>query len=90
MKRIGPNGEGYDKLQSEFNDNIERITLHLKEFAADLAGEVQQQFTQKYFQMNHISMSHLLNLLSDLTWVKNWQIENRESDILYPRDAPKA
>ena len=77
MKRIGPAGEGYDKLSTEFSASVEKASTLLKTLVKEAPYEVKQQFIRMFFSMDHESLSRLMKLFADLSWVKNWQVDGR-------------
>lgn len=81
MKRIGADGEGYDKLALEFTDGIERCRMQLEQILSHIEGSEKQEIERKFLVMTPAGMQNLLELLHDLSWYKNYQIdaENRIS-----------
>ncbi|MEK6565960.1 MAG: hypothetical protein AABZ41_04560, partial [Bacteroidota bacterium] len=77
MKRIGPTGEGYDKLSTEFSASVEKASALLKTLVKEAPDEVKQQFVRMFFSMDQDSLSRLMRLFADLSWVKNWQVDGR-------------
>ncbi len=77
MKRIGPLGEGFDKLSTEFQSSMEKTTTLLKTIVKDSPNESKQVFVEMFFSMDQQSFSNLMSLLGDLSWVKNWQVDGR-------------
>jgi hypothetical protein len=76
MERIGPGGEGYDRLAAEFSSNIENARRLLALLLAAAPEETRTAFTGRYLSMATDGIGNLMALLSDLSWVKNWQIDN--------------
>jgi hypothetical protein len=76
MERIGSRGEGYDTLAQEFALSLETATSEIRILLADAPGDVRTAFEAEYLSMNSGSMEHLLSLLYDLSWYKNWLIDH--------------
>jgi hypothetical protein len=76
MKRIGPGGEGYDRLAAEFSGSIDNARRLLVSLLAAAPEETRMAFTGRYLSMAADGIGNLMALLSDLSWVKNWQIDN--------------
>jgi hypothetical protein len=75
MQRIGKDGKGYDKLSGEFSANLEKSTLLLQLLLRNAPVDVQQLFTTHYLSMTHEGLQNLLALFYDLSWYKNWLID---------------
>jgi aminoglycoside/choline kinase family phosphotransferase len=79
MTRIGKSGEGYEKLSQEFTENLEKATLLLRAIVNKAPDEVRRRFTSEYFTFSPDALNHFMDLLSDLSWYKNWQIDRRSA-----------
>jgi hypothetical protein len=78
MRRIGPRGEGYDRLAAELRSNTEKAKQLFTSLTGSLPRETQTLLASRYLAMTTEGFENLMTLLSDLSWVKNWQIDNRE------------
>jgi hypothetical protein len=78
MKRIGPTGEGFDRLATEFKGNTEEARRLLTLLLASAQEESKSALADRYLSMATDGLGNLLELLSDLSRVKNWQIDNPE------------
>lgn len=87
MKRIGPTGEGYEKLSTEFSASVEKASALLKTLVKEAPDEVKQQFVRMFFSMDHDSFSRLMKLFADLSWVKNWQVDGRTMPYSDPQSS---
>jgi hypothetical protein len=77
MKRIGPDGDGYDKLASEVQAGIQKASTLLKTLSDRCPVDVAQiQFTE-FFAMNHAALERLMKLFADLALVKNWVLDKK-------------
>jgi hypothetical protein len=77
MSRVGPQGEGYDRLAAELRNNAEKARELLPALTDILPRETQTQLASRYLIMTTDGLENLITLLADLSWVKNWQIDNR-------------
>jgi len=78
MERIGRNGEGYDKIASELSAALEEVVTllaHLTSFAPDAKSS---RFSQTYLSHTPEALQQLFSLLTDISWYKNWTIDNRD------------
>lgn len=77
MRRIGPNGDGYQKLATEFNENAERART-LARALLDQGDDLEKRrFDDEYFGNDQESFARFLGLLGDLGWVKNWRVDGK-------------
>ncbi len=77
MKRIGNNAEGYDKLSYEFRENLEKASSFIRLLVKEAPADVKHHFTSTYFGLTQGGLNSLMELLNDITWLKNWNIDNR-------------
>lgn len=77
MKRIGPDGEGYEKLATEFQTGLEKTNALVKTLVKESPDPVKEQFTASFFRLDHESLASFMNLLRDLAWVKNWMVDGK-------------
>ncbi|MDA0987006.1 MAG: hypothetical protein O3A55_05335 [Bacteroidetes bacterium] len=77
IKKYGTTVDGYDKLISEYNSGMEKIKINLNLMFVNNFEDEWNVFQKKYFDINNESLSNTINLLSDLSWVKNWKLENK-------------
>lgn len=75
MKRIGSDGEGYEKLATEFGSSLEKVSTLLKELVNAYPQEDGQKFHATFLAFDQESLSKLLDLLGDLALVKNWSVD---------------
>ncbi|MEX2115668.1 MAG: hypothetical protein WEB37_02180 [Bacteroidota bacterium] len=78
MKRIGPDGEGYDKVSGEFRSTMEKSTTLLKTLVKDAPDDVKQRFSGRFFHLDQESISAVMSLMKELAWVKNWMVDGKE------------
>jgi len=77
MKRIGVDGEGYDKLSAEFQASLQKIATVLKELLQHAPAEIGAQYETAFFSVNQESLSRLMSLINDLALVKNWRVDGK-------------
>jgi hypothetical protein len=77
MDRIGPKGEGYDKLSEEVTKSLQSVTSLLTEITDPAPDEVRLYLRGSYLQLTTEGLTRLLSLLSGLTWYKNWSIDHQ-------------
>lgn len=80
MKRIGIGGEGYSKLSFEFTENLEKASTLIRLLVKEAPDEVKKHFMSAYFGMTHDGLTALMELLHDIAWLKNWEIDHRMSE----------
>ena len=77
MRRIGPDGEGYDKLSSEVQTAIQNASSLLRGLSENAPEDVKRIQSESYFAMTHKSLERLMKLFSDLASVKNWVLDGK-------------
>ncbi len=77
MQRIGKEGNGYEKLSEEFSEQIKKSQLMIKQFLSLSDPMTKAHFTGSYLEMNTLTMQNLMQLYHDLSWYKNYQLDQR-------------
>lgn len=77
MKRIGSQGEGYDKLSEEFEANSMKAQELMKSIADTMPEDDRIRFTQTYLAVSAPSFQSMMELVHDLSWLKNYSIDTR-------------
>ncbi len=77
MQRIGRDGNGYEKLSSEFTAQISKSQTVLRQLLDSSDAATQAHFSGQYLEMNTLTMQNLMQLYHDLSWYKNYQIDQR-------------
>ena len=77
MKRIGPDGDGYDKLSSEVQAGIQKASSLLKKLSEHYPDNVGQLQSTMFFAMSHDALERLMRLFADFTLVKNWVVDKK-------------
>jgi len=76
MRRIGRNGEGYDRLSAELSANLEKVRSLLRSLLSTKPGNPAEEFAVRYLALTPESVQNLLALMHDLSWHKNWSIDH--------------
>lgn len=69
--------EGENKIKEEFSLHLQKIKSMLSVFMHTDSGEA-EEFEKKYFSQNRDSFALFIELLTDLSWIKNSQIDNKK------------
>lgn len=77
MRRIGRNGEGFDKMAAEFQAGVERTTGLLRTLVKDAPEPLRHRITKEYLQLQPEALQRFLGLCADLARVKNWEVDGR-------------
>jgi hypothetical protein len=72
LKRRSSDAVGHDKLSSEFQINLDRVTEMLKRIVAEAPPTTKEDFSSRFFSLTVDGFENLMNLLSDFGWLKNW------------------
>lgn len=75
MQRIGPGGEGYDRLSAEFSSHLEKVSMLLRSILRDAPDDVRSYFSTRYLSLTPEGLGGLLELCHDLGWYKNRLID---------------
>lgn len=76
MQRIGKDAEGYDGLSKEFTVQLAEARSLLTTLLQDSPENEKQRHDIKYLAMTPAGLDNFLGLLRDLSWYKNWRIDN--------------
>ncbi len=77
MKRIGPDGDGYDKVSAEFQSAMEKAATLVKTLIKESPPDVKEHFLDKFLRLDQGSLSSFMHLLKELAWVKNWTVDGK-------------
>ena len=77
MKQIGPEAQGFERLSMEFQSGIKRSLDLLKMLVGGAGTDVTQKYSDAFFTVETESVARLMKLYSDLSWIKNWQIDGK-------------
>ncbi len=75
MKRIGPGGEGFGKLQTEVQSSAQIAVKALRAIVEDLPDPERVAWEEDFFRADVDSFGRLLKLMEDLAWFKNWTLD---------------
>lgn len=79
MRRIGREGNGYERLESEFAANMDVVRSHLRSLFAGAPDDVRERLSSSYLAMTPAGLSDLMALLGDLAWYKNWLLDSKQA-----------
>lgn len=79
MQRIGRDGNGYDRLESEFAANMDTAREHMRTILAGAPDDVRDRMTTSYLAMTPRGLENLMALLDDLTAYKNWLLDRKQA-----------
>lgn len=75
LHRIGPDGEGFQKISAEFQENLEKANTLVKTLVKEAPESVKQNMVENFLRLDQESMTTFMALLRELAWVKNWMID---------------
>jgi hypothetical protein len=78
MKRIGVDGEGYDKLSAEFQVNIQKVSGILRNILEGAPQKAREDVASAFLSLTQGALENLVALLSDLAIVKNWVLDGKQ------------
>ena len=77
MKRIGPGMDRFEKLSTEFQSSVKKSIESLNMIVERAPSDVARKLTDTFIIMETDSFSRFMKLLSDLRWIKNWQVDGK-------------
>lgn len=77
LKRSSGNAEGNDKLSQEFRSSLDKAVGALKGFVAEAPSTTKEDFSSRFFSVTADGFENLMALLYDLSWLKNWIIDQK-------------
>jgi hypothetical protein len=79
LKRTGADSAETEKLSVEFKDKLEKTSTLIKTLIKEAPGEVKAMFLSRFLSLSQESMNALLSLLYELSWIKNYSLEQERS-----------
>jgi hypothetical protein len=80
MQRIGRDGEGYDRLNSEFMNALERCRSLIRAISRTAPPAARDRLENIYLQLAPSSLEALIALADDLSTYKNWLLDRRRQE----------
>jgi hypothetical protein len=77
IRQVGNNTEGIKKLSMEYETVLKKSMGVLNRLVERTSPEIGQNYLDLFFSMEPDSLLRLMNLYSDLSWIKNWQIDGK-------------
>jgi len=77
MRRIGRDADGYAKMEGEFRASTEKALTLLRTLIKDSPDDVKQHFLKNFISPSGENLPRVLQLLSELTWIKNWMVDGK-------------
>jgi hypothetical protein len=75
MRRIGRQGTGYDRLEMEFGEAVERVRMLAQGLLEAAPASDRTRFGEMYLAMTPQGLENLIGLCGDLVWYKNWLLD---------------
>lgn len=88
MRRIGPGGDGFDKLSSEFQSSIEKTKALLQTIVKESPEDEKKTFVGQFFTLEQENFRRLLELCEDLARLKNWEVDGKPLPFGAPLTTP--
>ena len=79
LKRAGVHSEETQKLSAEFKESLEKSSTLLRTLVKEAPEEVKKDFTARFFSLSQESVSNLLSLLYELSWIKNYSLDKHRA-----------
>jgi hypothetical protein len=75
MKRIGPGADGFEKLSAESQLRVQKARDIFHNLVRESPSEITANSTVSFLNIQTDSFQRFINLLIDLSWIKNWQVD---------------
>ncbi len=79
LRRTGSGNEQTAKLENELGNNLKRVTDLMLELTAQGPSPEVEDFRARYLSPGTARSAELMRLLSELSWLKDYALERRES-----------
>ena len=77
MRRIGKDGDGYEKLEQEFSAQVEKSRMTISKLLEPADAMTKSHFGSRYLAMDTLTMQNLMQLFHDLSWYKNYRLDTK-------------
>lgn len=77
MKRIGRDGEGYERMSKEFAESVHRAIELTRALVQAAPEDVRSHFGERYFPLTADGLEEFLALADDLRWYKDWLLDTK-------------
>jgi hypothetical protein len=77
MKRIGPGMDGFEKLSTEFQSGVKKSINFLNMLVERAPSDAARKLTDMFIVMETDCFNRLMKLFSDLSYIKNWQVDGK-------------
>ena len=75
LKRSGPGTDETAKLSAELKQSLEKISNIFHNLLAEAPGDVKDKFMSTFLSETTAGFDNLMNLLTELGWVKNYELD---------------
>ena len=80
LNRTGANDDNIKKLKAEFEKKLEEISELLRRLLNGSPEDFKGKFDSRFFPLTPDCMNNLLSLLYELSWIKNYQLDNENAE----------
>jgi hypothetical protein len=77
LKRTGPGTDGFEKLSIEFQSGVKKSIDCLNMLIEKAHSDIARKLTNMFIVMETDSFNRLIKLFSDLSCIKNWQVDGK-------------
>lgn len=77
LRRIGPDGDGFQKISAEFQANLEKANTLVKTLVKESPESLKTKTVDRFLRLDQESMMAFMDLLRELAWVKNWMVDGK-------------
>ena len=77
MERVGPTGEGFQRLSTELESAVGAVRRDLAELLASIPAGARASFESRLLLLGPESFGAFLGFMQELAWLKNWELDGR-------------
>jgi len=79
LRRTGPAGEDTSRLSAEFQEKLGQSASLIRTILTDASSEVRTNFSDRFLAPSPDSLSRFLELLGELSWIKNYDNDKKRA-----------
>ena len=84
LQRSGIESEQTDKLSAEFSSALKKFPSMISVLTSDAGPEITHAFQKTFFNRSEETMKRLMVFLAELSWIKNYLLDNGHSPFSPP------
>ena len=79
LQRYGTQDQSTAQLSQEFTEKLGKASELIVSLIADASDDMKRQFKERFLSLSRDSMTAMLSLLQQLSWIKNYLLDKERS-----------